>query len=369
MKIGIDIREIKGKKGGIGQYTYNLIHYLSKIDKKNQYFLYLDEDIENLSFGSNFEIIKIKSLPFFWHFLVYLDIIRKNIDFFISTRSYIIPSFDFLKKSILIVHDCLPFLKGKGKLPLKPRIVPRFTFKPALKNSRGIIAVSYNTKKDIIRLFNVKKEKIKVIYEGVSDRYKPMEKSDLGKIKEKYALPENFILNVGTLEPRKNLKRLIKAYSLLPKSLKDKYKLVIVGKKGWYYEDIFETVKKLNLEEKILFTGYVPDEDLPYIYNLSEIFVYPSLYEGFGLPLLEAMACGIPVITSNTSSLIEIGKESAILVNPKNVVELKNAIKLLLENKELRESLKKKGIERAKKFGWEKTAQKLLDFLIELKNS
>lgn len=372
MKIGIDIREMIGKKAGIGQYTYNLLRYFSKIDTKNLYFLYTpsDKDIILPPLGPNFKIVKIKSPSFLWHFEVYFDIVmRKKLDFFLSTRSYIIPSFDFFKKSILIVHDCLPFLKGKGKLPLKPRIIPRFTFKPALKNSKIIIAVSYSTKKDIIRLFNVRKKEIHVIYEGVSEEFKPLEGKKLQKIREKYNLPSKFILNVGTIEPRKNLVRLIKAYSLLPENLKNIYKLVIVGKKGWYYEDIFKTVKNLNLQKKVEFTGYIPDEDLPLVYNLSEIFIYPSLYEGFGLPVLEAMACGIPVITSDVSSLPEIVGDAGILVNPRSTLQIKNAMKLLLENEKLRETLKEKGIERAKKFQWRNTARKLLNLMENLRKS
>jgi len=218
------------------------------------------------------------------------------------------------------------------------------------------IATSQNTKKDLIDRFNISPEKIEVIYEGVSDRFKP------GKQKK-----QNFVLAVSTLEPRKNFVRIIQSYINLREKFSAAEDLIIVGKKGWHFKEILNIPPEY--ESHIDFTGYVSENKLIELYQTAKIFVYPSLYEGFGLPVLEAMACGCPVITSNVSSLPEVAGDAAILVDPYNTDALTDAMHKVLTNENLRERLAVMGLERAKKFSWERCARETLNVFNTLGNA
>jgi glycosyltransferase involved in cell wall biosynthesis len=180
-------------------------------------------------------------------------------------------------------------------------------------------------------------------------------------IRKKYGLPESYILFVGTLEPRKNITRLLHAYAM--SKARAGLKLVIAGKTGWLYEEVFETVARLNLRERVIFTGFVDDDDLPSIYSMARVFVFPSLYEGFGLPVLEAMACGVPVITSDVSSMVEVAGEAAVLVDPFNVESLAVNIDEVALNDATHDGLCRASAAQAEKFTWEKTARHTLAVL------
>jgi len=238
----------------------------------------------------------------------------------------------------------------------------------SIKNADMIIAVSENTKKDIINCFNISSDKIQVVYEGVDDFFKIInDKGRLEQVRKKYNISKDFILNVSMITPRKNLITLIKAFKLLRDSKNIKCQLVIAGGKGWWYEDVFKTVSALRLEDEVIFTGYVPDEDLLYLYNAATLFAYPSLYEGFGLPILEAMSCGCPVVASNVSSIPEVCEDAALMINPKDVEELSQAMYKLIIEGSLRQMLIKKGLERVKQFSWRKTAEQTLEIYNKLK--
>lgn len=213
---------------------------------------------------------------------------------------------------------------------------------------------------DIIRYFKIPENKIKVIYLGVDEDYKPLSETEIRKVRQKYHLNYPFILYVGSLISHKNIPTLIKAFYKL-KKYGLPHKLVITGKRGWKYKNIFEIISKLNLQKDVVFTGYVQREDLPALYNAADLFVYPSLYEGFGLPPLEAMACGTPVITSNTSSLPEVVGNAGIMVDPYDIDGLAKAMYEVLTNEGLRAELRKRGLERAKMFSWKKTAEETLN--------
>jgi glycosyltransferase involved in cell wall biosynthesis len=231
-----------------------------------------------------------------------------------------------------------------------------------------IIAVSENTKKDILNFFPfLEEKKIRVIYEAADDHFTVIQDEKiLAGCRQQYHLPPEFILCVGTLEPRKNLVTLLNAFSNV--SQKKDIPLVITGKKGWKYKEIFKTFSNLRLEKKVFFTGYVYQEDLPALYNLATVFVYPSIYEGFGLPPLEAMQCGCPVITSNVSSLPEIVGDAAIKVNPFSVKALEEAIYKLVSNPELRKDYIHTGLKQAEKFSWDKCAQETFQVYQEVLN-
>jgi glycosyltransferase involved in cell wall biosynthesis len=227
--------------------------------------------------------------------------------------------------------------------------------------AKGIIAVSDSTSRDVRDLLKVKPDKIHAIPEAAGSNYRLIDdRAAVSRICKKYGLSAGkFVLYVGVLEPRKNIPILLQAYQKLVNRGIDK-KLVIVGKKGWMYHEIFSTVKILKMENNVVFPGYVPEEDLPYLYNGASLFVYPSLYEGFGLPVLEAMSCGVAVVTSNVSSMPEISGDSALLVDPQDPEQLAKAMERVLTDNVLNNSLKERGLQRAGKFSWERTALETL---------
>ncbi len=223
-----------------------------------------------------------------------------------------------------------------------------------------IIAISQNTKKDLVEYFNVGEDRIAVIPLAAREEFhpRPMEKVK-AFVAKRWGLDKPYLLSVGTVEPRKNLRHLIRVYCCLPEELRNQYPLVIAGGGGWLSSDIYQWILKMGAESSIHFLGYVLS-DLVWLYCGAACFVYPSLYEGFGMPPLEAMASGIPVITSNTSSLPEVVGDAALLVDPKSEEELRSAITKVVSDSELRQTLSEKGLDQAKKFSWDQIAQDTL---------
>ena len=265
-----------------------------------------------------------------------------------------------LQPFIVTCHDIIPLIFYNNIKKLKFRYAVS-----GIKNADKIIADSYNTKQDIISYFKIPDEKIKIIPLAADKIFQPLDEVIISKIKQKYNFDFPLILYVGTLEPRKNIPTLIKAFCKLKKEGLP-HILLVTGKKDGKYKKIFEMVKKLNLQKDVIFTGYIPREDLPTIYNAVDLFVYPSLYEGFSLPPLEAMACGTPVITSNTSSLPEVVGDAGIMVNPYEIDGLAKAMYEVLTDCGLREDMIKKGLKRAKMFSWERTAKETLEVYQEV---
>ena len=249
----------------------------------------------------------------------------------------------------------------------------------SVKNARKILTISKASKDDIMRVYRVPEDKVIVIYPGIKKNIK-YQISNMDEIRNKYGIRGEYILFVGTLQPRKNIVRLIEAFAFVchpelvsgSQSKRDSdlrqndIQLVIVGKKGWLFDEILKAPKKFGIEDKVKFLDFVADEDLPLFYKNALCFVLPSLYEGFGLPILEAMQYGCPVITSNVSSLPEAGGDAALYVNPLDVDDIVKNLELIIQNSELRNKLKKKGYEQVKKFSWEKTARETLRVLEEV---
>lgn len=272
-------------------------------------------------------------------------------------------------KKIITFHD-LSYEIYPEHFSLKRRLWHRFVNpKKQAEEAYKIITVSESTKNDLIGLYGISPNKVKTIYSGVDDKFRPIFRGDvrLGRIKQKYFLPDFFILYFGAVEPRKNIIGLIKAFEKLKNKNKDRdtgsLKLVIAGIKGWLYNEIIETARESKYCRDIVFTGFIENFDKPYIYNLAKVFVYPSFYEGFGFPPLEAMACGVPTITSNTSSLPEIVGDGAIMVDPYNIDEITEAMDLCLTNENLRLELVKRGVAQAGNFLWEKAAKETLEWI------
>jgi glycosyltransferase involved in cell wall biosynthesis len=239
------------------------------------------------------------------------------------------------------------------------RLYLRLMMPTFLRRAEAVISISHSTHRDMQTTYRIDVSKCFVIYPGIDNRFQPViDAASLTSVQGKYGLPDRFFLYVGTLEPRKNLSNLIRAFAAA--QLEDVI-LVIAGKKGWMYQPIFDLVQTLGIEQKVIFTGFVADEDLPALYSLADAFVFPSLYEGFGLPVLEAMACGAPVLTSNISSLPEITGDAALLIDPLNVEEITAAIRRLANDAGLRQELRRQGVIRAAQFSWHRAGAETLE--------
>lgn len=356
MRIGIDIQTTLGQKTGFGIYVKNLIEYLTKIDQKNQYFFFKPSADKDLSAPQRL----------IWdQWQIPQKAKNANIDIF-HQPCFSAPIF-YRGKVIVTVHDLIALLYGKD-IPIFSRQyfgrwMP-FTYQFADK----IICDSHNTKKDIIKFLRIPEEKLRVIYLSSGSEYQiTTSKDDIQKTKKKYGTGEKYLFHAGTLNPRKNLSFLIKVFSEVVKSYPD-YNLVITGKKGWYYEELFTLTRELSLEKKVVFTGYISDQDKPKLYKGASIFLFPSLYEGFGLPPLEAMSLGIPVVSSNTSSLPEVVGDTGILLSPNDELAWVRSIKSILSDKTIQKNLSKMGLEQAKKFSWQRCAEETLNVYEEVYN-
>ena len=390
MKIGIDIRTLMDAQySGVSEYTLNLVKEILKLDSQNEYRLFYNstKDIEKHMPKFNYPNVKIikKSIPNkILNYFLFKHLNYPKIDRALGVDLFFMPHINFIAltpnpspapaererggKSILTIHD-LSFLRFPEYFSFRKNFWHKMiNVKKLVKKFDKIIAVSENTKNDIVELCGVKPEKIKVIYSGIESEFKELnskalELSSLNFVKEKYKLPEKFILFLGTVEPRKNIEGLISAYNKF-RARHDEfknYKLIIAGGKGWKSEDILNEWKKSKYKDDVKFLGYVDKKDKVYLYNLASLFVYPSFYEGFGFPPLEAMACGTPIIISFTSSLPEIVGSAGIMVDPHNITDMASAIEQVLSNDELRNNLIEKGMEKAKAFSWENTAREYLE--------
>jgi glycosyltransferase involved in cell wall biosynthesis len=300
-----------------------------------------------------------RTLTILWHRLhlpIPLEWFTGRLDIFHST-DFVLPPIR-QGRTILTVHDLsfmrLPQCAEASLRAYLNKVVPR-----SVERADLVLADSQSTKNDLIELLGVSPDKIEVVYAGVERRFHPMEgEIALQRVKKRYGLDFPFILSLGTLEPRKNFNGLIEAYALMgDRGLK----LVVAGGTGWLYDEVFARVEELGLEDKVVFPGFVADEDLPALYNLAELFVFPSLYEGFGLPPLEAMACGTPVISSDRPSLPEVVGEAGLMVEATDSEALAEAMEWVLADEDLRGEMREKGLKQAAQFTWEAAAEKLLD--------
>ncbi len=351
---------INSVEGGPRRFSIELLKEFAKkkLDFNLIIFTDTDKDLDFLKQNLNIKLRIIKRFSKY-DLLIWEQILipffakKENIDVLHGTKNSI-PFLGKFKK-IATIHDLAYYIMPETFSFLQ-RIHLKLSCFIIKKKANIITAVSNNTKKDIIDILNIPEEKIKVIYNGINEKFfKRVNKKQINKVKEKYNLPDKFILHVGTLQPRKNIKTIIESFFIAKKEIYD-LKLVLIGRKGWYYKEILKYIKKFNLKNDILFLGFLNESELLAIYNMASIFIYLSNYDGFGLAPLEAMAAGIPTIVSNVSSLPEVVEDAAIKVNPKNAKEVAEKIILILKDKDLYKQLKKKGPQQALKFSWEKSA-------------
>lgn len=364
MIIGIDGNEANVEKQvGVSVYTLNLLDYFQKkADENTRFRIFLREKPKDFLPKENklYKYCAVRG-KFFWSQLflpLNLYLPKNRVQVFFSPAHYA-PRF-CPAPFVVTIHDLSYFYYPKEFLKKDLYQLKNWT-KYSVEKSAKVIAVSKTTKKDLMKWYQIPDEKIEVIYNGfkkTSGNCLPHEAlAKWGKLKIK-----NYLLYVGTIQPRKNLNALIEAFNLFQKNHPD-FKLVIAGKKGWLYEEIFNLVEKLGLKEKVIFTGYVPDDELAALYKNAFCLIMPSLYEGFGLPILEAMAYSCPVISSFNSSLPEVGGEAALYFDPKNPQDLLDKINELFDNKKIKEELIEKGKNRVKSFSWEKCAQETLEVI------
>lgn len=257
---------------------------------------------------------------------------------------------------VVTIHDLSHFLYPE-LFPLAKRLYLQVMTRATARRAAAVICDSASTRRDVLRVLRIPAERVHTVLIGVDAEMRPLEPQRVVQFRTERRLPERMILSVSTLEPRKNIPTLLKAYALLLGSGKEVPQLVIGGGKGWYYQAIEEQVKRLGLSDKVTFTGFIPQQELPLWYNAAEIFVYPSLFEGFGMPPLEAMACGVPVITSGRSSLPEVVGDGGIMTDTSQPETLARAMQQLLDSRELRDQLSLRGRARSRLFSWEKTAR------------
>ncbi len=349
------------RASGIGTYIRNIVPYLT--DKFEITLLVNPREIEVYSFLKKVNIIKCTSR--IYTIEEQLELFRKipSCDIFWSPH-YNIPLLPIrAKKKIVTIHDVF-HLAFYHQLNWKQKIYARFVIIQAVKRSDVILTVSNFSANEIKKYTKTQKD-IKVVYNGLDfERFRVINNKEvLGKIKNKYQLPDDFILFVGNVKPHKNLKNLLIAIKNL------NVNLVIVGKKEGFItgdREIYNIINNNNLGSKVFFTGHVDDEDLPKIYNLAKIFIFPSFYEGFGLPPIEAMACGCPVVCSKVASLPEVCGDAAYYVDPYNIEDIARGIDVVIKDESLRQSLIRKGFENVKRFSWEKSAQQIVEIIYKL---
>ncbi len=373
MNIVIDVRPLMGgKHSGVEIYIRKLLEHLFKIDKKNHYVLFANSSSDQTRNLPRFDLPNVKTVQTripnkILNFGLFL-FKRPRIDLMIKKQLpgfnpdlYFLPdlrpfSLSGKIKKISVVHD-LSFFHFPGYFSIKTRIWHKLLNpKKLLRDFDGIIAVSDSTRLDLTKTFGIKPEKISVIHEGIEENFcTGLDPKKSAEIRTRYMLPKNFFLFLSTLEPRKNLPRLIEAFKNYKIRHQDNLKLVLVGTSN---QKIFS---KLHIKPHpdLVLTGFIPETDKPYVFSMAKAFLYPSLFEGFGLPLLEAMKCGTPLITSSCSSMPEICADAALYVDPRNTAQIAEAMELILQP-QIYESLKRSMAKRIRNFSWEKCARETI---------
>lgn len=383
MKIAIDYSLVTGEQAGIGQYLRNLVQALLKIDRENSYTLYALWSLTHYLLHPSMKVdfpkegnykAVYKNLPVPFQVFRYLSLVPGAPASFreymlggldadvVHSCTFCVPRFrDRRKKLVVTIYDLTVITNPECHKKANIRHCTAGA-KDAIKYADSIIAISEHTKRDLIERLGAPPELITVTQLAAGEDYYEVTDADKRRrARERYKLPENYILFVGSLEPRKNVKTLFKAYSQMKESYKKEFPLVIAGGRGWLNSDVPEMVKALGIEERVKFAGYIENADIAAVYSQAAAFAYPSLYEGFGLPILEAMQCGAPVITSNTSSMPEVAGDAAVLVVPTDAEELAAALESVLADEAKRVEMRRKGLERASRFSWERCARESLE--------
>lgn len=376
MRIGIDYTSAVFQGAGIGRLTRHIVDGLAQIDEQNEYALLVQgrglpsaprsTSTRNAASGIgnlNFREVRTWITERWWHRIWFrlraplaVEWAIGPVDLFHSP-DFTLPPVRRGTRTVVTIHDLsfvrMPECFEPALLVYLMANVPR-----AVARADWILADSESTRQDLIELFDAPADRTTVIYPGIEARFCPIaDAAALQHVREKYDLPEHFVLSLGTVQPRKNYVGLMKAFSQLPES---DVSLAIAGGRGWLSDDIYGAVEALGLDARVQFLGFVDDRDLPALYSAAALFALPSLYEGFGIPLLEAMACGTPVIAADNSSLPEVVGDAGILVGAHDTAALAQAMQQLLADTKARQKLAQRGLVRAQQFTWQRAAEQLL---------
>jgi glycosyltransferase involved in cell wall biosynthesis len=365
MAIYIDISAAVHGRAGLGRYAESLARALvQKYPKRFAFFYNRDRETNPLAGLERVPTRTVRAGYKPWRIAVWLgqflglgfERLVPEAELYHATEHLLLP----LKRvpTVLTVHDLIYHLLPEHHKPLNywflNRAMPLF-----VQRARAVIAVSESTKQDLIRCYSVHPDKITVVHEAAAPHFQSASPEVTVSARARYGLPEDFILTVGTIEPRKNLSRLLDALQRL-RQKGDDARLVVVGSKGWLYEGFFHRLEELQLGGAVLLPGYVPDADLPAVYSAARVFVLPSLYEGFGLSVLEAMACGTAVVCSHTSSLPEVGGDAVHYFDPTDVEEMAEAIGAVWHDEALQAEMGRRGLAQAARFSWRRAAEETM---------
>jgi glycosyltransferase involved in cell wall biosynthesis len=370
VRIAIDARKLHDF--GIGTYIRNIVRQLARFDRQTEYILICgdrDRDL-GLSLGDNFRVEVDSSKPYSVReqLTVPWTLVRTRASIFHEPH-YVLPPLTHCR-SVVTIHDCI-HLRFPQYLPKRGALAyARAQMGAAASRSNRILTVSEASKRDILEFFKVAPEKITVIYNGIDEQFATEPPEDkMRAVEERYQLQGEFALYVGNVKPHKNVERLLDAFHLVRQSGLHDLKLVVIGDDISKYAALRRAVHRYNLHKYVRFLGFLPDETLAVVYRLAAVFVFPSLYEGFGLPPLEAMACGTPVVTSNVSSLPEVMGDAALLVDPYSAEAIADAMRRVLTDTALRSDLSARGLARAGEFSWERSARRVREIYDEVARS
>jgi glycosyltransferase involved in cell wall biosynthesis len=360
VRIGIDVRKLHDH--GIGTYIRNLLRHLSRLDHDTEYILLArPQDFPSLEvLGENFRRVAATSSNYSIseQFSIPRAVSREGVSLFHAPH-YVLPPL-VQCKSVVTIHDCIHLMFPQYLPNRLAPIYARASITLASKRATRVLTVSESSKRDILRFVDVPSDKIDVIYNAYDERFgvEPREEAVV-RVRERYQLHDEFVLYVGNVKPHKNLERLIEAFHLVRNRGLDHLKLVLIGDEISKYASLRRAVHRHQLHKYVRFLGYLPEETLAVMYRLAGVFVFPSLYEGFGLPPLEAMASGTPVVTSNVSSLPEVAGDAALLADPYDPMAIADAIYLVLTDESVRRELRQKGLARAQQFSWEASVRRV----------
>jgi glycosyltransferase involved in cell wall biosynthesis len=357
MRIGIDARPATEVRAGIGTYLRELLTALARSDHGHRFFLYARDSWAGVPADDRFEWRLFGGSDVPWNLRAALHASREC-DVYLSTISYLSPWF-LRTPSVLVVHDMIAF--DATRLPARrSALIERATIRPALRRCSAIITISHSTQRDLITFAPHVESKTCVVLDAAQERFNTDAEED-DRVLSEYGLERPYVLAVGTLEPRKNLPRLIEAFATLPAALRAKYDLVLVGATGWGTDETFAAIAHHTTLVRTL--GYVNEHELPALYRQATLLAFPSIYEGFGLPVLEAMQCGTPVLAGRTSSIPEVGGDAVRYVDPLSVSDLRQGLTELLVSPAERGRLSRLGLEQAKRFSWARTTEETLAVL------
>ena len=361
MRIAIDVRKLHDF--GIGTYVRNLVRWLARLDHESEYVLVCRpedcEDIEQL--GRNFRPMSDRSAGYSVaeQLTVPVALARARVDLFHAPH-YVLPALTPCR-SIVTIHDCIHLMFPQYLPGRLAHIAARVALWHAANRSARVLTVSEASKRDILRFFSIPSDKVDVIYNGIDDRFSHAPDEDqMRRVRVRYQLHDRFLLYSGNVKPHKNLERLIDAFARLRQHGFDDIKLLITGSEVSRYATLRRAVHRYNLHKHVRFLGFLSTETLATLYHLADAFVFPSLYEGFGLPPLEAMASGTPVLTSNVSSLPEVVGDAALLIDPYDPNAIADGMRQILSDHSVRERLVSNGRARASSFSWEESARRVL---------